>query len=915
MSSSKVFIKKTKKGNLLNVVREHYLRDDISNGIGSVLESSASEFLIPDTNVILHQISCLESPLIKNVIILQTVLDEAKNQNISLYTRLRNLISDDSKHFFVFTNEHHRDTYIERKQDETMNDRNDRAIRVAAAWYMKLTNQQIPILLITNDKANLKKAQDEKINAKRIQDYVATIKDHPELMDLLHLEGDNEVENKSSKFMFRTHLPLNDLMMGIKNGKYFQSCLVSKRENCNEGRIMTNKKGFEVIYIQGYENMNRSIDGDIVAVELLPKSQWKKFHVDSEAPDMNSVEKADEVIENEEDVPATGTTPCGQVVGIIKRNWRVYCGSIDENADENSDRVFFIPMDRRIPRIKIHTKQTKELLTKRISVVIDVWNQNQRYPEGHYTGTIGDIGDPNVESKVILMEHNIPHYEFSKQVLDCLPPDDWKITKEMIKERKDLRSLNVFSIDPPGCKDIDDALHCLVLPNGNYQIGIHIADVTFYVLEGTALDEEAAKRATSTYLVDRRIDMLPKLLTETLCSLRSGVDRLAFSVLLELNDKAEILSREFCKSVIHSKSAFTYGEAQTVIDDPTSTNYRKELLNLNKIAKLLRQKRVDDGALNLASPAVKFDIDTETLNPTDVATYQLHETNSLVEEFMLLGNIEVSKRICKDFPKTACLRRHPAPNTVKFTPLLKSLATVHQKLDIDTSKRLATSLDQCEIEQDPYFNVIVRILTTRCMEQAVYFVSGDIEQDQYFHYGLATPYYTHFTSPIRRYADILVHRQLGACIGTYSKSEVITDRDKMRDLINKSNKQHTSAQYAQRSSIELYTNIYFKNKEVIEEAYVTRTAPDSVILLIPRYGIEAMVPLEKEKYDYDVEKECLTNKSTSDSIRVFQKVKAKIFVHVSQHHRSKCVIEIIETQSFQKRKEAPKSKQGAKKKK
>lgn len=884
-SFTKSFVKKTKKGNLLNIVREHYTRDDIGNGIGTVLETNCPCYIIPDTNVVLHQITFLESPLITNVIILQTVLNETKNQNQSLYSRLRSLIQNEKKHFYVFSNEHHKDTYVEKKENETINDRNDRAIRVASEWYSKNVSNEIPVYLITNDKDNLKKAKLDNIKVKTIFEYVNELKDHPELADLIKKEEVIDKDSKMSKFNYESHKDIKEIMNGIKDGKYFQGNLITKRENSQEGKVEIKSKNYDIVLIQGYENMNRSIDGDIVAIEILPKEKWK-----SSSLTIISRENEDKTEENkkiEEKYSKTSEKPCGKVIGIIKRNWRTYCGSIDENS--TPERVYFLPIDKRIPKIKIQTKQYQELIGKRISVVIDSWDINSRYPQGHYTGIIGNIGDPNTESKVILLEYDIPHYEFPKSVLECLPPDDWKITEEMIKERKDFRKINIFSIDPPGCKDIDDALHCIELKNGNFQIGVHIADVSFFVKEGTALDQEAIKRATTSYLVDRRIDMLPKFLTETLCSLNPNVERLAFSVLCEINSKGEILSTEFYKSIILSKCAFTYQHAQLVIDGKKESKYLKDLKNLNKVAKLLKEKRIEKGALHLASNQVKFDIDTETLNPTDVEIYEQYETNSLVEEFMLLANIQVAKRILEGFSTSACLRRHPTPNLTKFDPLLKSLKTVNKELKVESSKQLKESLDNCILKEDPYFNTIVRMLTTRCMEQAVYFASGDISKEEYFHYGLATEIYTHFTSPIRRYPDILVHRQLGACIGVYSNSETITNKDKMREILNISNKQHTAAQYAQRSSVDLYTNIYFKDKKVIEDAYIIKTGPNAIITLIPRYGIEGIIYLDD--FEFDIDKEML--KKEKIQLKIFDKIKVKIQVE-TKNNISKCVLSIYD---------------------
>lgn len=232
------------------------------------------------------------------------------------------------------------------------------------------------------------------------------------------------------------------------------------------------------------------------------------------------------------------------------------------------------------------------------------------------------------------------------------------------------------SIDPPGCTDIDDALHWRLLPNGNYEVGVHIADVTHFIRPGTALDAEAANRGTTVYLTDKRIDMVPALLSSDLCSLRSKVDRLAFSSIWEMTPQAEIVSTKFTKSIICSRISFTYAEAQMRIDDPTQTDeITLSLRHLNLLAKILKQKRIEQGALTLASPEVRFHIDSETHDPVDLQTKELKETNSLVEEFMLLANISVAKKIFQHFPEFAVLRRHPSPPPANYDLLVKAASS------------------------------------------------------------------------------------------------------------------------------------------------------------------------------------------------------------------------------------------------
>jgi exosome complex exonuclease DIS3/RRP44 len=372
------------------------------------------------------------------------------------------------------------------------------------------------------------------------------------------------------------------------------------------------------------------------------------------------------------------------------------------------------------------------------------------------------------------------------------------------------------------------------------------------------------------------------------------VDRLAFSVLWEMTPEAKIVNVDFTKSVICSKASLTYAKAQSMMDDKNdSSKLAQGIRLLNKFAKILKKQRDNAGALTLASPSVKFGLNMETLNPTDVSIYQMYETNSLVEEFMLLANITVAKKIYDYFPSTAILRRHQPPNPHRFDTLKKSLSTVNLDINTNSSKELSESLDKCVIEGNDYFNMIVRILTTRCMNEALYFSSSDHSKEDFAHYGLATPIYTHFTSPIRRYPDVLVHRQLGVAIGVYSQSNKLNDKEIMRNCSAISNKRHTAAQHAGRSSIELYSQIYFKNKTVVEDAYVMKMSPNAVYILIPKYGIENVISIEENiPFEYDKVKESMNFKQFN--LKVFDKVKAKISVEISKNFRSKSVITIVE---------------------
>lgn len=530
--------------------------------------------------------------------------------------------------------------------------------------------------------------------------------------------------------------------------------------------------------------------------------------------------------------------------------------SVSEDDTGNASKnCFVVLMDKLLPKIRIRTRQAKDLLGQRIVVSVDSWPSNSKYPQGHFVRTLGAVESAEAETEALLLEHDVEYRPFSKAVLDCLPKegDNWVVPAdlnngdEQLKKRVDLRDKLVCSIDPPGCVDIDDALHAQALPNGNYEVGVHIADVTHFVKPNTALDNEGAARGTSVYLVDKRIDMLPMLLGTNLCSLKPYVDRFAFSVIWEVDEDANIVNVKFMKSIIKSKEAFSYEQAQLRIDDPSQkddlTNSMRILL---KLSKKLKQRRLDAGALNLASPEVKVHMDSETSDPGEVEIKKLLETNSLVEEFMLFANISVATKIFDAYPQTAMLRRHAAPPATNFEALNEILRVRKNGMSISTesSKALADSLDRCVDSEDAYFNTLIRIMSTRCMMAAEYFSSGSYGYPEFRHYGLAVDIYTHFTSPIRRYCDVVAHRQLAGAIGYENLDLSHRDKNKMELIVRNINRRHRNAQFAGRASIEYYVGQVMRNNESNQEGYVIKCFNNGIVVLVPKFGVEGLIKLE-----------------------------------------------------------------------
>lgn len=866
-------------------------------------------YLVPDTNALMNGMDLFEhTGAFYDVIILQTVLEELRNLSLPLYNRLLALIKTDEKRFYLFFNEFRLETHIRRGPEESINDRNDRAVRKVASWYTEHLRESaamkgkkaktVPaIVVITNDKGNLEKAKNENITALSLSDYVEGLEDSDRLLDMITDAQARESKGPGrGELFYPEHFSMSKLQTGLRAGTLHQGVFNVSPYNYLESSVKV--PAFDKsLLILGRDNSNRAISGDIVAIEVLPKDQWKSPStkiVEEEAVTRNEnpdTEDTEAVVTDkerkalqEEVKKAHGKNsegnlqPTAKVVGIIKRNWRQYVGHVDSNSTgvasgRRQQNVFVLPMDKKVPKIRVRTRQASSLIGERIVVTIDSWDRDSRYPTGHFIRALGELESKGAETEALLLEYDVQYKPFPKSVLDCLPKEghDWRVPQSKEDKgwngRRDLRHLQVCSIDPPGCQDIDDALHARPLPNGNFEVGVHIADVSHFVKPNNAMDLEASVRGTTVYLVDKRIDMLPHLLGTDLCSLKCDVERYAFSVLWEMTPNAEIVSSDFTKSVILSRNSYSYEQAQLKIDDKSDTTELTESMrNLLRFSKILRQKRYDAGALNLASPEVRIEADSDEVGDpmNDVKTKAMLDTNSLVEEFMLLANISVASKIYDSFSQTALLRRHATPPPANFEDLINQLSKKrNMELDVSSSGALASSLDRCVDPNNPFFNTLVRILATRCMTSAEYFVAGAHAESEFRHYGLASPIYTHFTSPIRRYADLMVHRQLASAIGYEGEDghaviEGVATRGKLEDICRNINYRHRNAQFAGRASIEYYVGQQLKKRGEMEQAkhgkdadggikeegYVMRVFENGAVVFVPRFGIEGVVRLE-----------------------------------------------------------------------
>ena len=860
-----------------------------------------------------------------DVIVLQTVLEELRNRSLPLYNRLIGLTKSEEKRFYVFFNDFRLETHIVREQGETINDRNDRAVRRAVKWYGEHLEQAIQssqkkrtcptIVMLSDDKENLRKAREDKLAASSLSNYVSQLEDADRLLDMMSsLDSRQIARDGKVELLYPEYYSMSKINTGIKAGNLHQGTFNVSPYNYLEGSVHV--PAFDKsLLVLGRDNSNRAVQGDVVVVEILPKPQWKApstkiIEEESLNKNENADAEDDEAVVTEQERRALQEEvrkthgrstegrpqPTARVVGVVKRNWRQYVGHVDGSSSSilkqgrKQQTVFLIPMDKRIPKIRIRTRQADELMGKRVLVTIDSWDQESRYPVGHFVRSLGELETKGAETEALLLEYDVQYRPFPKAVLDCLPAEghEWRVPTTTDdpgwRDRKDLRELLVCSIDPVGCQDIDDALHARPLPNGNFEVGVHIADVSHFVKPNNAMDAEASIRGTTVYLVDKRIDMLPMLLGTDLCSLKPYVERYAFSAIWEITPEADIVSSMFTKSVIRSREAFSYEEAQLRIDDKSQKDdLTRGMRTLLMLSKKFRQKRMDAGALNLASPEVRVQTESETSDPMDVKTKEMLDTNSLVEEFMLLANISVAGKIYSAFPQTALLRRHAAPPKTNFEELANQLKVKRGlELKTESSKALADSLDTCIDPKEPFFNTLIRIMATRCMMSAEYFCSGTQAYPEFRHYGLASEIYTHFTSPIRRYADLVAHRQLAAAIEYEGIDASLRSKNKLEGVCKNINVRHRNAQMAGRASVEYYVGQALKGRIIEEDGFVMKVFSNGFVVFVPRFGIEGLIRLRdlatpEPEGLFDAEVYVLrTTGSRKIEVELFEKVRVKI---------------------------------------
>jgi ribonuclease R len=600
---------------------------------------------------------------------------------------------------------------------------------------------------------------------------------------------------------------------------------------------ITNDEGGEDIYIAP-NNTSRALNGDRVKVLLFPKRKDHKTE--------------------------------GQIIEILERAKEQYVGIIDVSkhfAYLVADNIN-MPVDILIPKDAVKGAQSGQKVVVRITE----WPEHSKNPIGSVVEVLGQPGDNDVEMKSILAEFDFP-WVFPEKVENEAEKIERGITPAEIGRRKDFRNVFTITIDPPDAKDFDDALSLRKLPNGNFEVGIHIADVSFYVKPGSLIDKEAFDRGTSVYLVDRTIPMLPEKLSNDLCSLKPHEDKLCYAAVFELDEGANMKQQWMGRTVIKSDRRFNYEEVQEIIETGQG-EFSEEIMILHKLATKLREERFRKGSINFDSQEVKFVLD-EKGKPLSVYIKEQKESNRLIEDFMLLANQKVAELIGKvkdsQKAKTFVYRIHDTPSAEKLATFAQFLSKLGYKLNIENRKGLASSFNNLfkQIEGKGEQNMIETI-AIRTMAKAIYSTIN------IGHYGLGFRFYTHFTSPIRRYPDLIVHRLLDLYL---HDGNSVAQEDYEKKCEHSSDMEKKAVE-AERASVKYKQAEYLLDK-IGEEFY-------GLISGVSKWGIyveligskcEGMVRLRDLTDDYyflDEENYQVTGQRTGNQYKLGDKVKIRV---------------------------------------
>ncbi len=531
----------------------------------------------------------------------------------------------------------------------------------------------------------------------------------------------------------------------------------------------------------------------------------------------------------------------GEIIEVLERTHKTWVG----NIQLSKQFAFLIPDSKTMP-VDIfipleHLNGARD--GQKVIAEITDWSPPAKNPFGKVIEVLGEPGENEVEMHAILAQYGLPA-RFNEAVVEAAEKIPSEITQHEIDKREDFRQVLTFTIDPHDAKDLDDALSWKPLDENLWEIGVHIADVTHYVKPGGIIEKEAINRATSIYLVDRTIPMLPEKLSNQLCSLNPNTDKLCYSVIFNINEKGRVLKSRLAKTIINSDSRFSYEEVQQIIEKETGT-HSEAILSLNRLAKILRDRRMKEGAISFDKKEVKFKLD-EKGKPLEVYFKEQKEAHKLIEEFMLLANRTVAERIGKPRvnkkPKTFVYRIHDLPNLEKLTTLSEFVSKLGYRLKTDTRKNISQSFNKLlEDAQGKGEENLIETLAIRSMAKAIY------STHNIGHYGLGFDYYSHFTSPIRRYPDMMAHRLLF----DYANGKPSAPAEHYEELCKHSSDMEKKAQDAERDSVKLKQVEFMADKIGQEfEGLISGVSKWGIFVEIKENKVEGMVRLSDMADDY-----------------------------------------------------------------
>lgn len=649
------------------------------------------------------------------------------------------------------------------------------------------------------------------------------IEDLYKLLDALEEEG--KVEQLSSGQYKSTRISKSKAVTGIVD-----------HVNPRFAYIVTGEEGKKDIYVRS-QDLGSAIHGDTVEVAMTNKK--------------------------------TGSNPEGKVTSIIKRGRNRFVGRIELSRNFG----FVVPDFKKIYQDFFIYPENLNGATANDKVLFEVtkWADRDKSPEGKVIEILGKTGENEAEIHSIMAEFDLP-FRFPENVLKESEKISEDITPEEVKKRWDFREVLTFTIDPEDAKDFDDAISFRKLNNGRYEIGVHIADVTHYVTPGNVLDGDAFDRATSVYLVDRTVPMLPERLSNALCSLRPNEDKLTFAAVFEMDDKAKVYKEWFGRTVIHSDHRFSYEQAQEVIESGTG-KFADEIKILNQLHHVLRKERFKKGAVNFESTEVKFKLD-EKGKPLAVVPKVRKDAHKLIEEFMLLANRAVATFIFKmkkgEDKNTFVYRTHDLPNQEKVEDFARFAKQFGHNLQIESAS-ISRSLNNLmeEIEGKPEQNVL-QSLAVRAMAKAKY------TTDAKGHFGLAFDHYTHFTSPIRRYPDMMVHRLLQHYL---DGGKSVAKKEYEERCIHSSEREKRAAD-AERASIK-YKQVEFMSlaENKVYDGIITGVTEFGIFVEIVETkceGMARMADMKDDFYEFDEKNYRAIGRRRKKIYRLGDKVKVRI---------------------------------------